>query len=184
MRVERFSDRVKKVNIVIEDVVWEVVSCHYPQVGRPVNEKQKFYELMDKVVTSEKVLVCGDFNFHVGSDMGGFGEVHRSFGIRQINDRGIRFLDWTVGKGLRSMNTCFQKRKSRFTTFISGENETMIDYILVNNKYRSSVKHVKVIRGEEMVSHHCLMLMDMVFKKKIRRKVKFRKKLKLWWLRE
>ena len=39
MRVERFSDRVTKVNIVIEDVVWEVVSCHYPQVGRPVNEK-------------------------------------------------------------------------------------------------------------------------------------------------
>ena len=137
---------------------------------------------MDKVVTVEKVLVCGDFNFHVGSDMGTFGEVHRSFGIRQINDGGIRFLDWAVDKGLRSMNTCFQKTKSRLTTFRSGENETIIDYILVNN--RSTVKHVKVIRGEEIMSQHCLMLMDMVFKKKIRKKVKFRKKLKLWWLTE
>ena len=59
----------------------------------------------------------------------------------------------------------------------------MIDYILVNNKYRSSVKDVKVIPGEEIVSQHCLLLMDMVFKKKVRRKVKFRKKLKLWRLR-
>ena len=73
-------------------------------------------------------------------------------------------------------HTCFQKRKSRLVTFRSGETETMIDYILVNNKYRSSVKDVKVIAGEEIVSQHCLLL-------KVKRKVKFRKKLKLWRLR-
>ena len=33
--------------------------------------------------------------------------------------------------------------------------------------------------AEEIVSQHFLLSMDMVFKKKIRRKVKFRKKLKL-----
>ena len=60
----------------------------------------------------------------------------------------------------------------------------MIDYILVNDKYSSSVKDAKVIPGEEIVSQHCLLLMDVVFKKKVRRKVKFRKKLKLWRLRE
>ena len=72
-----------KVNIIIGDVVWELVSCYCPQAGRSVNEKE-FYEPMDKVVTSEKVLVRGDFNGHVGSDMGGFGEGHRGFGIGQI----------------------------------------------------------------------------------------------------
>ena len=121
---------------------------------------------MDKVVTSEKVLVGGDFNGHVDGDMGGFGEVHRGFGIGQINDGGIRLFGWAVGKGLRLMNTCFQKRKSRLITFRSDQTETMIDYILVNNKYRSSVKDVKVIPGKEIVSQHCLLLMDMVMKKK------------------
>ena len=131
VEVERYSDRVMKVNIVIGDVVWEVVSCYCPQVGTSVNEKEEFYELMDKVVTSDNVLVGGDFNGHVGSDMGGFGEVHGGFGIGQINDGGIRLLDWAVGKGLRLMNTCFQKRKSWLVTFRSGETETMIDYIMV-----------------------------------------------------
>ena len=173
-----------KVNIVIGDVVWEVVSCYCPQAGTSGNEKEEFYELMNKVVTSEKVLVGGDFNGHIGSDMGGFEEVHGGLGIGQINDGGIRLLNWAVDKGLRLINTCFQKRKSRLITFRSGETEPMIDYILVNNKYRSSVKDVKVIPGEEIVSQHCLLLMDMVFKKNIRRKVKFRKKLKLWRLRE
>ena len=78
--VEKFNDRVMKVNIVIGDVVWEVVSCCCPQVGRSVNEKDEFYELIDKVVIN-KELVSGDFNDHVGSDMGGFGEVNGSFGI-------------------------------------------------------------------------------------------------------
>ena len=40
----------------------------------------------------------GDFNGHVGSDMRGFREIHRGFGIGKINDGGIRFLDkaWVV----------------------------------------------------------------------------------------
>ena len=172
LRVERLNDRVLKVNIVIGDV---------DQAGRSVNEKEEFHELMGKVVISE-LLVGGDFHGHVGSDVGGFGEVHGGFGIRQINDRGIRLLEWAVGKGLHLMNTGFQK--SWLITFRSGETETMIDYIFVNNEYRSSVKDVKVIPGEEIVSQHCLLLMDMAFKKKVRRKVKFRKKLKLWRLRK
>ena len=93
-------------------------------------------------------------------------------------------LDRRVGKGLHLMNTCFQERKSWLITFKSSETETMIDYTLANIKYRSSVKDVKVIPGEEIVSQNCLLLMDMVFKKKVRKKVKLRQKLKLWRLRE
>ena len=39
------------------------------QARRSVNEKDKFYEVINKVVTND-VLVGGDFNGHVGSDMG------------------------------------------------------------------------------------------------------------------
>ena len=79
VRVQSNNDRVMKINVAIRDVVWEVVSCYCPQAHRSVNEKEEFYELMDKVVTSE-VLVGGDFNDHVGSDVGGFGEVHGGSG--------------------------------------------------------------------------------------------------------
>ena len=109
-----------------------------PQAIRSVNEKEEFCELIDNDVTSE-VLVVGDFNDHVGNDMGGFGEAHGGFRIAQINDGGIRLLDRTVGKGLHLMNTCFQKMKSWIITFRSGETE-IIYYILAINKYRNSVK--------------------------------------------
>ena len=85
---QRFNDRVMRISIVIGDVVWEVVSCYCRQASRSINEKEKFFELMHKVMTSEKVLVGGNFNSHVGSDMGGFGEVRGGLGIGKINDRG------------------------------------------------------------------------------------------------
>ena len=51
--VERCNDRVTKVTIVNKDVLWEVVSCYCPQAGRSVNEKEEFYEIMDKIATYE-----------------------------------------------------------------------------------------------------------------------------------
>ena len=76
------------------------------------------------------------------------------------------------------MSTCFQKGKSRLITFRSGKTETMIDYILVNKNRRSSVKDVKVIQVKSTESAF-LLLMDVVFRKKVRKKVKFRKKLEV-----
>ena len=39
------------------------------------------------------MLMGGDFNGHVGSDINDFGKVHECFGIGKINDSGIRLLD-------------------------------------------------------------------------------------------
>ena len=105
----------------------------------------------------------GDFNGYAAIDMGGFGKVHGGFEIGQKNGGGIILLDCAVRKGLHLMNTCFQKRKSRLIKFKLSENETMINYILVKEKYRSNAQDVKIIPGEGIVNQHCLLLMDMVF---------------------
>ena len=99
------------------------------------------------------------------------------FRIGQINNGGIRLFDWGVDKGLNLMNTFFEKRKSSLRTFRSGETETMIDHTLMDNKCRSSVKDVQVILAEEKGSQHCLLLMDMVFKKKGQEERKTHKEL-------
>ena len=116
------------------------------------------------------MLLGGDFNGHGSSDLCGFREVYGGFRIGQINDGGIKLLDQAIGKGFRLMNTYFRSRKSQLIIFRSGETETVIDFILVNKKYRGSAKDVKVFPGEEIVSQHCLLLMDMVFKTKVRGK--------------
>ena len=124
---------------------------------------------MDKSVTSEKVLVGGNFNGHVGSVWVVLETFIRVW-VRKIDNSGMRVLDWAVGKGLGFMNSCFQKKNSQLITFRLSETETMIKYIIVNSKYRRSVKDVKVIPAEEIVNQHYLLLMDIVLKKKVRGK--------------
>ena len=40
--VQRFNDRVMKVNNIIEDVVWEVVSCYCPLAGSQEMKTRSF----------------------------------------------------------------------------------------------------------------------------------------------
>ena len=49
MKVEvgRPSDIILKTKVVIENEVWEVVSCYYPEVGRPTVGTDEFYEPLD-----------------------------------------------------------------------------------------------------------------------------------------
>ena len=39
MPLERLNDRVKKVNIIIGHIAWEIMSCYFPQAARLVNKK-------------------------------------------------------------------------------------------------------------------------------------------------
>lgn len=47
----------------------------------------------------------------------------------------------------------------------------LIDYMLVKNRYRSRVKDVKVIPGDETMSQHCP---DVLFSKEVKKKKEFR----------
>ena len=72
-------------------------------------------------MTSEKVLMGGDFNGHVGSDMGGLKEVNGGgggLGIGQVNEGRIRLLDWAVGKTLHLMSTYLFPGKEKLTYVI------------------------------------------------------------------
>ena len=66
-----------KVKVAIRDNVWEVASCYCPQVGRSTVEKEEFYEILDRIVTIDKLLIGIYFNDYVGGETCGFWEVYR-----------------------------------------------------------------------------------------------------------
>jgi len=51
----------------------------------------------------------------------------------------------------------------KLTTYESGESKTAIDYTLVGKKEK--VRNVKTIPGKEMMMLHCLVVMDILYKK-------------------
>ncbi|XP_047264178.1 uncharacterized protein LOC107854411 [Capsicum annuum] len=67
-------------------------------VGLDGVEKLWFWEVLDEVVrgvpSSEKIVVAGDFNRHIGLFLGGFDNVYGSFSFRERNDKGAAHLDF------------------------------------------------------------------------------------------
>ena len=98
IRVERISDRVIAVNLVIGEQIVKVVSCYAPQTGRSQIEKEEFWKQVEGVIMNtdinQEVIVGGDMNGHVVQVANGFHEAHGNFGCGTRNAEGERILEF------------------------------------------------------------------------------------------
>ena len=88
IRVERISDRIIAVDLVIGEQIVKVVSCYAPQAGRSQIEKEEFWRQVEGVMNTDinqEVIVGGDMNGHVGQVANGFQEAHGNFGYGTRN---------------------------------------------------------------------------------------------------
>ena len=54
---------------------------------------------MRGVPSSEKIVVAGDFNGHIGALPGGFSDVHGGFGFEERNEEGATLLEFVSPLG-------------------------------------------------------------------------------------
>ena len=84
-------------------------------------------------------------------------------------------------------NTFFKKEDSKLITYQSGDNRSMIDYLMVRKTDRCLVKDVKVISSEECVPQHRMVIGRLVLPTKPQKKnkiVKFVTKPIVWKLKD
>ena len=82
--VDRISDRLLAVKLVMGEELVVVISAYGPQTGCEEGMKEKFMKELDQLVgktdEGELLIVCGDLNGHVGKESEGFEEVHGGHG--------------------------------------------------------------------------------------------------------
>src|SRR3984885_7608136 len=103
----------------------------------------------------------GDFNAKVGRDWETWKGALGKFGYGEENSRGERLLNFCLNNNLTVMNTAFYQRKaSRKWTWESpdGKTRNMIDFILVNNRWRTSVTMCRAFSRPDVASDHKLIL--------------------------
>ncbi|PHU07195.1 Transcription factor PIF1 [Capsicum chinense] len=92
MEVKRINDRLMTIKLVIRVFTLNVCSAYAPQVGSDGEEKMRFWEALEEVVrgvpSSEKIVVAGDFNEHIGALSGGFGDMHGGLVLGREMKRG------------------------------------------------------------------------------------------------
>ena len=134
---------------------------------------------------SEKLVVCGDLNAHVGVNADGFGMVHGGNGFGERNLEGEMMLEFAEAMDLAVLNTWFQKDLDKRVTYESGRSKSQIDYVLVRRSELSTVTDVKVIAGEECIQPHRLLVCVLNIKELLRKcKEKPVSRCRVWRLKD
>ncbi|KAG5569285.1 hypothetical protein H5410_059051 [Solanum commersonii] len=161
--------------LVIGGCTWSVISAYAPQVGLDEEAKKLFYEDLDEVVrgipNTEKIVIGGDFNGHIGATSNGFDDVHGGFGFGERNGGGTSLLDFAKAFELVIANSCFPKKENHLVTFRSSVAKTHIDYFLLRKGDRGLFKDCKIISSENLTTQHKLLVMDLEIKRARKKKI-------------
>ena len=114
-----------------------------------------------------------------GRDVGKYGHGRR-------NERGEKLVEFCKEKKLMVTNTWFeQENRRRYTWKQPGDtNRYQLDYILVRQRYRNSVKKSCSYPGADVGSDHNLVMMKIKVKHKVLKKAKIKKRWNLEKLEE
>src|SRR6476469_9392755 len=121
----------------------------------------------------------GDFNEVVGE--GKEDRVVGKFRLRKRNDRGERLIEFCKSQNLVITNTWFEQEKRRRYTWKSPRDlrRYQIDYILVRQRHKNSVKSSWSYPGADVDSDHNLVAMWLKLKLKKILRTRQQKKWKL-----
>ena len=190
VNVVRVNERIMYVKLVIGKQIGNSVSAYAPQVGLSAEEKDDFWDsfiiVLSGIPKHESIFIGSDMNGHVGRDADGYGGVHGGIGFGTRNAEGERILEFGDAVDMVVCNTFFKKKDSKLITYQSGDNRSMIEYLMVRKTYRCLVKGVKVISSEECVPQHRMVIGRLVLPMKPQKKkiVMFVQKPRVWKMRK
>ena len=148
--MQRVSDRIILVKLIVGQRVVTLLSVYAPQSGLSDVDKDLFFDQLRAVTAriprSEFLIPCGDWNGHVGRAGTEYREVHGGMGCGRSEPdvEGERILEYALAFDLLLGNTCFKKHDSHLITYNSGNAATQIDFILFPKAVRKLVTDVKL----------------------------------------
>nr|XP_016469019.1 PREDICTED: craniofacial development protein 2-like [Nicotiana tabacum] len=135
VEVRQVNDRLMTIKLVVGECTLNVVSTYVPQMGLDEEVKRCFLDGLDELVYSilptERLFIGGNFNGHIGSTDGGYGEGHGGFGFGDRNEGGTSMLDFAKAFELVIANSSFPKREENLITSQNTMAKTQIDYLLL-----------------------------------------------------
>ena len=135
---KRINERILVANFSGNPATTIII--HYSPTEGSADAEEHYNQLADVIKTIPKhnvLFVIGDFNAHLGKDFALF-SYHDT-----TNSNGNFMIDLCQESDLVVTNTMFQKRKGKLWTYISDMtgHKSQVDYILVNRKWKNSVKN-------------------------------------------
>ena len=108
------------------------------------------------------IIIMGDFNAKVGQLRNNKPSCG-SFGLGDQNERGADLVEFCQSNNLVIANTIFEHHPRHLYTWTSPDKKTrnQIDYIIIDQKWKSALKNAKTRPGADCNTDHQLLVIDM-----------------------
>ena len=162
MEWKPINDRIIIARFYSKFIKLTIIHIYAPTMEATDEDKDEFYEQLQSVVGSvnkhDMVLITGDMNAKVGANNTDKELVMGKHGTGTINSNGERLTDFCSLNSYVITGTIFPHKDIHKFTWTSPDKKTtnQIDHVLINRKYRSSVKDTRVMRGADVGSDHQL----------------------------
>uniref|UniRef100_A0A803T1Q9 Reverse transcriptase domain-containing protein n=1 Tax=Anolis carolinensis TaxID=28377 RepID=A0A803T1Q9_ANOCA len=156
------NDRMISIQVQGKPFNIAVIQIYAPTTAAEEAELGKFYEdlqhLLDNTPKKDIILITGDWNAKVGSQM--ITGITGKHGLGQQNEAGGRLIEFCQENSLCITNTLFQQPKRWLYTWTSpdGQHRNQIEYILCSQRWRTSIHLVKTRPGADCSSDHELLI--------------------------
>ena len=138
-----------RIKVAGERIVF--VCVYGPGMERSENEREAFWECLNECLSgfneNERIVILGDMNAKVG-DRAKDGVLGKH-GVPGVNENGERLVEMCTERRMIIGNTWFKKRMIHKYTREgeNGQERSLIDYVLVDEKSKSLLEDVNVYRG-------------------------------------
>ena len=185
LSVQCCSDRLMFVKLSAEPVDILIVQVYMPTSASSDEEVERMYDAIEDIIQEHgkgkiHTVIMGDWNSVVGN--GKVGKIVGPYGLGNQNDRGKMLIEFCQRNKFVVTNTWFKRHKRRLYTWKKpGDGQRyQIDYILVKQRFRNSVKSAGTLNGADINSDHNLVVADISTRMKIiRRKTNIKVKWNL-----
>lgn len=147
-------------------VPWKMTVIHVyaPTSASSEEDIEAFYSDIERVLSKidkkDVIIMTGDWNAKIGKDNDGWQEVMGRYGYGDRNERGERLLEFATAHDFYICNTRFEQKSNRKWTWASpdGIHKNMIDLILIQRRWKTSVINCRSFQSADISSDHSLVL--------------------------
>lgn len=156
------SERVIQARYHSQHIKLTVVHIYAPTEDAEDQVKKLFYrrlqDILDSRNTHDMLIITGDMNAKVGDENEGYKRVMGRHGLGKRNDNGERLCEMSDMNELVITGTLFPYKNIHKATWVSpdGRTRNQIDHVLINKRFRNSVKDTRVCRSADIGSDHYL----------------------------
>uniref|UniRef100_A0A8D8UV16 Craniofacial development protein 2 n=2 Tax=Cacopsylla melanoneura TaxID=428564 RepID=A0A8D8UV16_9HEMI len=145
-----------------------LIQVYAPTADKDEEEVEQFYKEIETVLKLAKnqdvTIVMGDLNAKIGQ--GEQDEWVGKHGLGERNERGDRLHQFCQENSMVISNTLFEHHKRHLYTWKSPQDRpdhivrNQIDYFMIKQRYKNSVKNAKTYPGADVGSDHSLLVAE------------------------